>query len=210
MDRWVEFEEVKKAVTVEEVLSHFGVAVKWRDRPYFVLCPFHREKKPSFYVDVRDQLGYCFGCGRGGDVISIAMEFLNTGPFEAASYLAQTFAAGGIKPKKAGWVAHRGSAHEHLEINKKIVNRLKSSVRIDERARLPLVRRRENLFDELDRLLRERGGSPPPAFLRAALEAYFSGLALMASFDAEGCAAFLKEAGKKHARAEAKLKETGV
>jgi len=33
------------------------------------LCPFHRETKPSFYVNARKNLFYCHGCGRGGDLI---------------------------------------------------------------------------------------------------------------------------------------------
>src|SRR5512144_2636464 len=32
------------------------------------LCPFHREKTPSFTVDRGKGLFYCFGCGVGGDV----------------------------------------------------------------------------------------------------------------------------------------------
>ena len=32
------------------------------------LCPFHREKTPSFHVDRDKGLFYCFGCGTGGDV----------------------------------------------------------------------------------------------------------------------------------------------
>lgn len=48
---------------------------QWRARragqqPEFVgLCPFHRETKPSFYVNARKNLFYCHGCGRGGDLI---------------------------------------------------------------------------------------------------------------------------------------------
>jgi len=33
------------------------------------LCPFHRETKPSFYVNAAKNLFYCHGCGRGGDLI---------------------------------------------------------------------------------------------------------------------------------------------
>ncbi len=35
---------------------------------YKGLCPFHREKTPSFTVDRTKGLFYCFGCGTGGDV----------------------------------------------------------------------------------------------------------------------------------------------
>src|SRR4051812_41099870 len=36
-------------------------------------CPFHNEKSPSFSVNVEGQYFYCFGCGKGGDVITFVM-----------------------------------------------------------------------------------------------------------------------------------------
>src|ERR1044072_9085962 len=37
-------------------------------------CPFHEEKTPSFSVNPVEKLYYCFGCGKGGDVISFVRE----------------------------------------------------------------------------------------------------------------------------------------
>ena len=36
------------------------------------LCPLHADHKPSFLVDTSKNLFYCYGCGRGGDVIRFA------------------------------------------------------------------------------------------------------------------------------------------
>ena len=36
------------------------------------LCPLHEDHKPSFLVDSSKSLFYCYGCGRGGDVIRFA------------------------------------------------------------------------------------------------------------------------------------------
>jgi DNA primase len=36
------------------------------------LCPLHNDHKPSFLVDPGKSLFYCYGCGRGGDVIRFA------------------------------------------------------------------------------------------------------------------------------------------
>src|SRR5262249_62178700 len=36
------------------------------------LCPLHGDRKPSFIVDPNKGLFYCYGCGRGGDVIRFA------------------------------------------------------------------------------------------------------------------------------------------
>lgn len=38
------------------------------------LCPFHKEKTPSFSVDAQSGLYYCFGCGAGGDAIKFHMQ----------------------------------------------------------------------------------------------------------------------------------------
>lgn len=42
--------------------------LKLAGKSYKGLCPFHREKSPSFHVDRDKGLFYCFGCGAGGDV----------------------------------------------------------------------------------------------------------------------------------------------
>ncbi len=36
------------------------------------LCPLHEDQEPSFLVDSHKNLFYCYGCGRGGDVIRLA------------------------------------------------------------------------------------------------------------------------------------------
>jgi len=40
-------------------------------------CPLHSEKTPSFSVNIKKNLWFCFGCNKGGDVISLAMEMYN-------------------------------------------------------------------------------------------------------------------------------------
>ncbi len=52
------------------------------------LCPFHKEKTPSFIVSRDRQSWHCFGCGLGGDLISFLMQYENLEFLEALKILA--------------------------------------------------------------------------------------------------------------------------
>ena len=54
-------------------------------------CPFHEEKTPSFSVNPVDKLYYCFGCGKGGDLISFVRETENLDFVGAIEWLAERF-----------------------------------------------------------------------------------------------------------------------
>ncbi|MBB6729696.1 DNA primase [Cohnella zeiphila] len=53
------------------------------------LCPFHSEKSPSFTVTPEKQIFYCYGCGKGGNVIKFVMEMENETFPEAVKRLAE-------------------------------------------------------------------------------------------------------------------------
>jgi DNA primase len=55
------------------------------------LCPFHEEKTPSFSVNPADKLFYCFGCGKGGDVISFVRETELLDFAQAVEWLAERY-----------------------------------------------------------------------------------------------------------------------
>jgi DNA primase len=54
-------------------------------------CPFHEEKTPSFSVNPVEKLFYCFGCGKGGDVISFVRETESLDFVGAVEWLAERF-----------------------------------------------------------------------------------------------------------------------
>ena len=64
------------------------------------LCPFHNEKTPSFSVSREKQIYHCFGCGKGGGVISFIMEIENLPFVDAVRLLAQR--AGMEMPEMTG------------------------------------------------------------------------------------------------------------
>src|SRR4051795_81983 len=59
--------QVRSAADLVEFVSQV-TPLKLAGKSYKGLCPFHREKSPSFHVDRDKGLFYCFGCGAGGDV----------------------------------------------------------------------------------------------------------------------------------------------
>src|SRR5699024_12164378 len=65
------------------------VQLKKQGRNFFGLCPFHDEKTPSFSVTQEKQIFHCFGCGKGGNVITFIMEIEGYSFIEAIQLLAK-------------------------------------------------------------------------------------------------------------------------
>ena len=57
---------------ITDVVSSY-VRLTRKGSNYWGLCPFHNEKTPSFSVSQEKQIYHCFGCGKGGGVISFIM-----------------------------------------------------------------------------------------------------------------------------------------
>ena len=55
---------------------------------FVALCPFHKEKTPSFNVNPHKQIFHCFGCHKGGDVFTFVKEYENIGFVDAVRRLA--------------------------------------------------------------------------------------------------------------------------
>ncbi|MFZ4484150.1 MAG: DNA primase [Chthoniobacterales bacterium] len=81
-------ERVAAANDIVEVIgSYFPLkraGTSWR-----ALCPFHREKSPSFHVSPQKQAYYCFGCGAGGSLFKFVMEYERVDFVTAVQRLAQ-------------------------------------------------------------------------------------------------------------------------
>ena len=66
-------EEIRSANDIVDVISQY-VTLKRSGRNFFGLCPFHKEKSPSFSVSPDRQYFHCFGCNKGGDVFTFISE----------------------------------------------------------------------------------------------------------------------------------------
>ena len=102
--------------TANDIVDVIGMDVPLRrsGSNYVGLCPFHNEKTPSFSVSRPKQMFYCFGCHRGGNVITFVEEYHNMGFTEAVNYLAQR--AGIRLPEQEVSPAERRSMTERTKL----------------------------------------------------------------------------------------------
>jgi DNA primase len=81
-------EQIRAASDIVEVVGAV-VPLKRAGANFVGLCPFHREKTPSFNVSASKQIFRCFGCGKGGDVFRFVMDYENLTFVEAMRRLAE-------------------------------------------------------------------------------------------------------------------------
>lgn len=80
-------EQIRAASDIVDVIGGY-VPLKRAGANFTALCPFHKEKSPSFNVNPHKQIFHCFGCHKGGDVFSFVKEYENIGFVDAVRRLA--------------------------------------------------------------------------------------------------------------------------
>ena len=83
-------ERVKEAADMVAVVSG-RTQLKRAGARYTGRCPFHEERTPSFSVNAAEKLFYCFGCGKGGDLVSFVEETEGLDFAGAIEWLADRF-----------------------------------------------------------------------------------------------------------------------
>jgi DNA primase len=81
-------EQVRAASDIVDIVGSY-LPLKRAGANFVALCPFHKEKTPSFSVNPHRQIYYCFGCHKGGDVFAFIREFENVDFPEAVRRLAE-------------------------------------------------------------------------------------------------------------------------
>ena len=81
-------DRIRAAIDIVSVVREF-LPLKKAGSTFKGLCPFHKEKTPSFVVNPERQIFKCFGCGVGGDVFSFVMKTENVDFPEAVEILAE-------------------------------------------------------------------------------------------------------------------------
>jgi DNA primase len=81
-------EQIRAASDIIEVIGGY-IPLKRNGANFVALCPFHREKSPSFNVNPHRQIFHCFGCHKGGDVFTFVKEYENVDFPDAVRRLAE-------------------------------------------------------------------------------------------------------------------------
>ena len=82
-------EEIRAASDIVDVIGGYLGPLKRAGGNFVTLCPFHREKSPSFNVNPGRQIFHCFGCHKGGDVFTFVKEYESLSFIEAVRRLAE-------------------------------------------------------------------------------------------------------------------------
>ncbi len=200
---------VREAVAAADMVEVVSARTQLRrvGARYTGLCPFHEERTPSFSVNPQDKLFYCFGCGKGGDVITFVRETEQLDFAGAVEWLAERFRVAleyeEGSPRLDAERRHRERLHALLDQAATFYERHLWEGETGERARTYLSERglREDICRELRLGLAPRGNQLAPkarakGFTAEELRAaglvnrrgndYFSGRLLFPLADARG------------------------
>jgi DNA primase len=81
-------EQIRGASDIVDVIGSY-LPLKKNGANFTALCPFHKEKSPSFNVNPHKQIFHCFGCHKGGDVFTFVKDYENIGFMDAVRRLAE-------------------------------------------------------------------------------------------------------------------------
>ncbi len=133
-------EEIKSRLNIVDVVGGY-LKLEKAGGNFKACCPFHNERTPSFFLSPSRQTYHCFGCNRGGDVISFVEEIEGL-DFQGALKILADRAGVTLTREKVGAKDERATIHNALELATKFYE-----------AVLPK-------FPETEKYLKERGLTP--------------------------------------------------
>ncbi len=128
-------EQIRAASDIVEVIGAV-LPLKRAGANFTALCPFHREKSPSFNVNPTRQIFHCFGCHKGGDVFTWVREYENLSFAEAVKRLADRASIPLEFDQQAGQPQARHLKEMLLQMHEQIAQRWQHALARDLAAQL--------------------------------------------------------------------------
>jgi DNA primase len=120
-------EQIRAASDIVEVVGTY-LPLKRAGANFTALCPFHKEKTPSFSVNPQRQIFYCFGCHKGGDVFAFVKEYESVDFPEAVRRLAERARIPLAYEQSSAEQMSRSLKEKLLEIHEQITQRWQSAL----------------------------------------------------------------------------------
>src|SRR5438876_980151 len=120
-------EQIRAASDIVDVIGSY-LPLQRAGANFVALCPFHKEKTPSFNVHPHRQIFHCFGCHKGGDVFTFVKEYESLDFPEAVRRLADRAKIPLEYEKGAGEQQARHLKERLLQIHEQITQRWQSAL----------------------------------------------------------------------------------
>ena len=120
-------ERIRAASDIVDIVGSY-LPLKRAGARFTALCPFHKEKTPSFSVNPQLQIFHCFGCHKGGDVFAFVREFENLDFPEAVRRLAERARIPLEYERGGADVMARSAKEKLLEIHEQITQRWQNAL----------------------------------------------------------------------------------
>lgn len=153
-----QIEEVKSRLDIVEVIGSY-IKLQKCGANYRARCPFHSEKKASFFVSPARQIWHCFGCGKGNSIFDFIKEIEGVEFGDALRILAQR-AGVQLKPMKPELITERQRLYEVCELATKFFEKQLEESKVGQPVKKYLLDRGINE----DSIKKWRVGYAPSAF----------------------------------------------